>query len=172
MRIGKILVGVISVIVVSLGCVMPISGQDLYVSIPMHLKKAKTYYVTGRIAGGEPREFMVDTGSSYTTINEGTLDQLRGAGKPLYLRDLVAVLANGEEMVVPIYRVSDFEVGGVCVLNDIEVAVFPSQTRQLLGLSTLRKASPFQFSTEPPELRLSNCEITVSGDSAATRHPS
>ncbi len=156
MSIAKILATFISV-----SCVVPALAQNLYVSVPMHLKSAKTYYVSGRIAGVEPSEFMVDTGSSYTTINEATLGRLQANGETRYLRNLVAILANGNEVVVPLYQVSNIEVGGSCILNDVVVAVFPAKTRQILGLSALTKASPFQFSVSPPELRLSNCQARI-----------
>jgi predicted aspartyl protease len=149
------------IILICLGSITPTLAQDQFVSIPMHLKSAKTFYVTGRAEGSQSGEYMVDTGSSYTTINQSTLGELRKMGGSRYLRDLVAVMANGDELTVPVYRVARFEVGGICVLGDIEVAVFPRQTRQILGLSALRKASPFLFSVDPPELKLSNCRTTL-----------
>jgi hypothetical protein len=39
----------------------------------------------------------------------------------------------------------------------VEAAVFPGKTRQILGLSALKKAAPFIFSMDPPNLVLSNC---------------
>ena len=131
----------------------------------MHQKSAQTYYVEGRIGGLAPDEFMVDTGSSYTTINEHTLEQLLALEVANYVRDLTGVLANGDELLVPVYRVTNLRVGESCLLSDIEVAVFPGRTRQILGLSTLRLASPFLFSIEPPELRLSNCYNQLSQSS-------
>ena len=163
MSIGKILITI-----VWFGCVMQVSAQDVYVSVPMHLKSAKTYYVTGQVAGNEPDEFMVDTGSSYTTINESTLGKLQLKGASHYLRDLIAIMADGNEIVVPVYRISNLAIGGVCVLDNVEVAVFPAKTRQILGLSALSKASPFQFSVNPPVLRLSNCQTSVSEQPVTT----
>jgi hypothetical protein len=52
-------------------------------------------------------------------------------------------------------------IGGQCDLKNIEVAVFPGKTRQILGLSALRQASPFIFSINPPELILSNCSTEM-----------
>ena len=155
MVIRKLLAGLVGLV-----CILPISAQGLNVTVPMHMKSAKTYYVTGRISDTEPEEFMVDTGSSYTTINEVTLAKLQVNGNSRYLRDLVAIMANGKEMVVPVHRITNLDIGGVCILADVEVAVFPATTRQILGLSALRKASPFQFSVDPPELRLSNCRTS------------
>ena len=147
-------------------CLAPaVQGELILTGIPMHQKSAQTFYVEGRIGDLAPTEFMVDTGSSYTTINEYTLELLLAAKGADYVRDLIGVLANGDELLVPIYRVASLRVGDTCHLNDIEVAVFPGRTRQILGLSTLRQASPFLFSIEPPELRLSNCYDRLSQSS-------
>lgn len=130
--------------------------------VPMTLKGSKTFYVSGWIVGIEPTEFMVDTGSSYLTINQETLNKLKSSRRVDYLRDLIAVLANGEEMVLPVYRIPRFVIGDSCELLDVEAVVFPGNTRQLLGLSVLRKAAPFMFSVDPPELQLSNCSQQLS----------
>ncbi len=134
--------------------------------VPMHLKGASTFYISGRIGEMPPSEFMVDTGSSYMTINEETLASLKLTEEPVYLRDLTGVLANGDHMRVPVYAVSSVQLGDNCRLEEVEVAVFPGRTRQILGLSVLLKAAPFVFSTDPPQLQLSNCGIseTKNGD--------
>ena len=64
-------------------------------------------------------------------------------------------------MVVPVYSIKRMSIGSRCDLKDIEVAVLPGKTRQILGLSALRQASPFIFSIDPPELILSNCSTEV-----------
>jgi predicted aspartyl protease len=130
--------------------------------VPMTLKGSKTFYVSGRMAGIESAEFMVDTGSSYMTINQATLDKLQTDGQVVYLRDLTGVLANGEELVVPVYRIPRMILGNSCELSDVEAAVFPGNTRQILGLSVLRRTAPFMFSIDPPGLHLSNCNQQVS----------
>jgi hypothetical protein len=64
-------------------------------------------------------------------------------------------------MRVQVYRLSAINIGGQCWLRDVDAAVFPGKTRQILGLSALRKTSPFMFSMEPPELSLSNCKASL-----------
>jgi hypothetical protein len=78
-------------------------------------------------------------------------------GEAQYLRELTGILANGTEMQVPVYRLSAVRIGEKCLLQDVEAAVFPGDTRQILGLSALQKAAPFIFSTQPPKLQLSHC---------------
>ena len=130
--------------------------------IPMRATKAATFYVGGYLDGYGAVDMMVDTGSSYTTINEAALGVLRENGAVTYVKDLTGIMADGSRKVVPIYRISSMSIGKGCLLHNVEAAVFPGHTRYILGLSALKLAAPFAFSIEPPTLMLSNC-----ADSAA-----
>ena len=134
----------------------PMLGSELDVTVPMHDKGMATYYVHAQIADLEISEFMVDTGSGYLTINEQTLSALQERKQAQYVKELRAILANGTELVIPVYEINQLRIG-TCTLRNVEAAVFPARTRQILGLSALNKAAPFTFSINPPELRLSNC---------------
>lgn len=125
--------------------------------VPMRDKGAATYYVDGEIHGFGPVDFMVDTGSGYMTINEETLAVLRQSGGATYLRELSGMLADGTTKRVSVYRIAEVRIGASCTLRNVEAAVFPGKTRQILGLSALRQAAPFIFSTDPPQLVLSHC---------------
>ena len=125
--------------------------------IPIKHKGMDTYYINGHIDGVGPLELLVDTGSGYSTINEETLDALDRQGRAHYLRKLKGVMADGSHKIVPVYRISGINIGGECMVDDIEVVIFPGKTRAILGMNTLRKVSPFMFSVEPPSLALSNC---------------
>ncbi|MEJ2609683.1 MAG: retropepsin-like aspartic protease [Candidatus Thiodiazotropha sp.] len=149
---------ILSVILVT-NTIGQLSAEPLQFDIPMHSKGANTFYISGKIGDMAPTDFMVDTGSSYMTINEATLAKLKMVGNPRYLRDLRGVLANGSEMRVPVYSVTNVLIGERCLLEEVEVAVFPGTTRQILGLSALLKTAPFTFSAEPPQLQLSNCDL-------------
>lgn len=132
------------------------SAGQFDTQIPMTSGGAATFYVEGRLGDLETTRFMVDTGSGFMTINQGTLDQLLARDLARYERDLSGILADGTELQVPIYRISRFSIGEHCVLENVEAALFPSQ-RQILGLNVLNRASPFIFSANPPELVLSHC---------------
>lgn len=127
-------------------------------TIPMHSAGTATYYVEGQIEGYGKTQLLVDTGSGYSTIGEDALDVLRRAGSATYLRQLNGIMADGSQRVVPVYLISGIRLGGKCMIRGIEVAVFPSKTRPILGLSALRKVAPFVFSLDPPNLMLSQCE--------------
>jgi predicted aspartyl protease len=133
-----------------------------YKTIPMNQKRLATYYVEASLHGSGDVEFMVDTGAGYTTINEHTLERLVQADNAVYVGELTGVMADGSQHRLPVYRIKRLVLGKDCVLDDVEAAVFPRDTRMLLGLSALKKAAPFVFSTNPPRLSLSNCG-TLSG---------
>ncbi len=126
--------------------------------VPMTEKSARTFYVQGEIAGVGAVDFLVDTGSSYNTINEHSLAMLQKQGRASFVRDLIGILANGQRKRVAVYRLDIIRLGDNCELHDVEAAVFPGRTRHILGLSGLRKAGNFTFSFEPPQLTLSSCQ--------------
>jgi predicted aspartyl protease len=130
---------------------------ETFNTIPMNQKQLATYYIEANMHGIGPVEFMVDTGAGYTTINENTLKLLRQADNAEYIGELTGVMADGSQHRLPVYRIRHLVLGKDCVLNNVEAAVFPRDTRMLLGLTALEKAAPFVFSINPPRLSLSNC---------------
>jgi predicted aspartyl protease len=133
-------------------------------TIPMNQKHLATYYIDANMSGSGDVEFMVDTGAGYTTINENTLALLKQADNAVYIGELTGVMADGSQHRLPVYRIKHLVLGDDCVLANVEAAVFPQDTRMLLGLTALEKAAPFMFSTNPPRLSLSNCG-TITADS-------
>jgi predicted aspartyl protease len=133
------------------------NAADFNARVPMQEKAAQTFYVPGYIPGVGRTEFMVDTGSGYLTINEQTLAAVKREGRVRYVKKLRGVLADGSEITVPVYALKALQIGSRCWLRDVQAAVFPRTSRQILGLSALRKAAPFIFSVDPPLLMLSHC---------------
>jgi len=138
----------------SIGFAQESSGS----TVPMKDKGAATFYIDGSIEGYGDTEFMVDTGSGYTTINEYTLEKLKASGKAVYSKQLKGILADGSEKIVAVYRISALNLGGKCELKNVEAAIFPGKTRQILGLNALRKTGSFTFSFQPPALILNDCQ--------------
>ena len=138
-----------------------VSAENFSIAIPMKVKGADTFYVPTEIEGLGSIDFMVDTGSGHATINEETLAVLVQQQNASYVKKLEGILADGSRIVVPVYSIKQMSIGGQCDLKNIEVAVFPGKTRQILGLNALRQASPFIFSVNPPELILSNCSTEI-----------
>lgn len=127
--------------------------------IPLEPKAGlDTFYVRIGVAGAGGEPYLVDTGAGYMTITDATLARTQAAGTATYLRQMEGHMADGRIIRVPVYRISEITIGESCRLENVEVAVLPGASRGLFGLSALRKASPFEFSVEPPALRLSNCD--------------
>ena len=132
-------------------------ASEFGTSVAMHSMGKETYYVEGHISGFGSVDLLVDTGSSYMTINRETLSALRAEGRATYIKELSGVMADGRRERVPLYSIAEVNIGGECLLKDVEAAVFPGSTRQILGLSALKLRAPFAFYTDPPTLMLSNC---------------
>lgn len=141
---------------------------DFDTTVDMRANSATTFYVEGQIAGLGNVDLMVDTGSGYMTINEEMLARLEQAGRVRYVKELRGRLANGSELIVPVYAIEAVSIGGGCWLRNVEAAVFPGATRAILGLNALQRAAPFIFSFEPPRLTLSNCITTAESPAATT----
>jgi predicted aspartyl protease len=143
---------------VALCLLSPTAKADIQVPILPH-QELGTFYVQVAVAGALPEAYLVDTGAGFMTITDETLNRSRLAGTATYMRELSGQLADGTVLQVPVYRLDEIIVGEHCSLRDVEAAVLPGASRGLLGLSALRKAAPFEFSTTPPSLRLSNCDL-------------
>lgn len=132
-------------------------ANDFNTKVPMRNGGAATFYISAQPGQLNEMDFMVDTGSGYMTINEDTLEALQKTDQAQFKRMLQGVLANGTEITVPVYQLKQFNIGGGCLIKDVEAAVFPGKTRQIIGLNALKQAGPFIFSFDPPNLILSNC---------------
>lgn len=132
---------------------------DFGTAVPIREKGAVTYYVGGQITGYGETEFMIDTGSGYVALNAETIDKLKKQGLATFSKTIIGVMADGAEQKVKIYRIGRLNIGGACVIDDVEAAVLPRGTRNILGLSALKKTAPFGLSMDPPQLILSNCKV-------------
>lgn len=131
-----------------------------FTPVPMKEKGTATYYITAKVAGHEV-DLLVDTGAGYSTLNKKLINKLRQSGHARKIGKIEAVLANGSFCELPVYRIASINLGGKCIIKDVEVAETPSNSRSLLGLTALKKAAPFTFSLSPDELQLSNCLTTI-----------
>lgn len=128
-------------------------------SADMHRVDSGNYYVHGSFGPGAETDLLVDTGSGYVALTRSTFSRIKDLPGVTYLREIAGSMANGKTLNVPVYRVASLKVGASCVLTDVEVAVMPGGTRDILGLSALRKAEPFAMQLEPPVLYLSSCLV-------------
>ncbi len=137
----------------------PLQADDFSTAVPLLEKGTETYYVTASV-GASRFELLVDTGAGFTALNSQLIEELEASGHAREIGAVEGIMANGDIYELPVYMISSLNVGG-CIIRDFEAAEMPAGTRNLLGLSALKKAAPFAFSIEPAELRLSNCGSTV-----------
>ncbi len=135
-------------------------SKEFDTKIPIQEKGAVTFYDAGQVKGYHQTDFMIDTGSGYTAINETMLSKLQEQNNIEYLTTVSGIMANGKRTSLPVYRIASINIGGKCVLNDIKAVILPGNTRNILGLNALKKAAPFAMSVNPPELILSHCQTT------------
>lgn len=115
------------------------------------------YTVEVRMNEGAADEFLLDTGSAYVAVDQRTLQRLRGQDDLSLVKHVSALLADGSRRTVPIYNVKRITLGEACHLQDVEVAVMPSNSVPILGLSALKQLAPFAIYASPPMLRVSDC---------------
>lgn len=136
------------------------ADKTITIDVPMHDQGASTFYVQSKIHGsGEECLMLVDTGSGHSVINEATLRDLKTSGNAEFIKDLQGMMADGSTKIVPLYRISAITIGESCTIKNVEAAVLPDNSRQILGISTLQKAAPFGLSFDPPTLSLSGCVV-------------
>ena len=133
-------------------------ASDFDTLVPITKKGITTYYVSGSINGSDSLDFLVDTGSGHSAINEETLANLTEQGSAKFVKKVSATLANGSKVLLSVYKIASINIGGNCMIHDIEAVVLPGKTRNILGLSALEKTAPFAVSVNPPRLMLSQCE--------------
>jgi len=126
--------------------------------VALQSQGSQTFYIDSMIHGAGEARLLVDTGSGYSVINQETLEALQEQGHATFIKNLKGVMANGATEIVSLYTISAITLGENCVIRDVKAAVIPNSSRQILGISTLLKAAPFEFSMSPPILRLSGCE--------------
>lgn len=151
----KVWLSIISSIWASAGLADNITWHE----IPMESQGARTFYVQSSIQGSGESMLLVDTGSGHSVINEETLASLKLNGDAEFLKNLQGIMADGSTRIVPLYKISAITIGDGCVIRDVEAAVLPGNSRQILGISALQKAAPFGLSFDPPTLSLSKCEL-------------
>lgn len=126
---------------------------------PVDLKRVDSgnYYLSATVDNTITGDFLVDTGSGYLTLTSRTLRLLQRDHRLERLREITGVMADGSRRSVVVYLVRSLKLGANCELRNVEAAVIPGATRNILGLSALRKAAPFAVHTNPDKIMLSNC---------------
>ena len=155
------LIGVLALIVscAALGAPAQQPSADFAALVSMQKQPEGTFFVSAGVDGHAGSfELLVDTGSSFTVINEHLLEELKKRGAAEHIDDIDGVMADGSHRDVPLYRLTAMRIGDACWIHDVEAAVFPGDTRPILGMSVLSRLAPFTVSDGPPTLTLNKCQ--------------
>lgn len=125
-------------------------------TLPLHTADSGTLYVEGRLIGKVDTTLLLDTGSGYVSLSRAIFNRVKGDAGTRFLRDIHGVLADGNNVVVPVYSVAELRLGANCTLREVEVAVMPNGARDILGLNALRQLQPLTLQLDPPRLT-ANC---------------
>ncbi|MBW2939716.1 retropepsin-like aspartic protease family protein [Zhongshania aquimaris] len=120
-------------------------------------KDTDVFYLEAKLGNSAASEFLFDTGSGYLAINVKVLDRLKSEGDAQYRRSIRARLASGAINSLAVYSIASLDLGGGCVLHDVEAAILPGSTRNILGMNVLKMVDSFSVSFKPAKLVLSGC---------------
>lgn len=121
-------------------------------------KDSDVFYLQARLGNGEPQEFLLDTGSGYLAINRKTLSGLKADGMAEFQRSIRVRLANGVVRPVDVYRIDVLELGEGCVLRNVDAAILPGSTRNIIGMNVLKMVDSFSVSFGDSRLTLNGCD--------------
>lgn len=130
-------------------------------------KDTDVFYLQAKLGDNAASEFLFDTGSGYLAINEEVLGRLKSGGQAEYLRSIRARLASGAVSSVAVYSIASLDLGSGCVLRDVEAAILPGSTRNILGMNVLKMVDSFSVSFEPAKLVLSGCSQQPASNTVA-----
>lgn len=151
---------------------LPFESAADAVAIPLAERGTSTLYVQVEVEGAGSRDFLVDTGSSYSSIGPDTLDVLEARGMATFVRRVGGMMADGSRRYVPIYSIDGMTVGARCRLDDVKVAVLSGRDQPILGVNALRRLAPITFSMDPPALEPGQCrEDAPANERAASADP-
>lgn len=137
--------------------------------VSMQKQPAGTFYISASLDGHNGTlPLLVDTGSSFTVLNEVLLKELKAHGTAEYVHDIEGMMADGSHRTIPVYRVTALRIGDACWVHNVEAAIFPADTRPILGMSVLMRLAPFTLSDDPATLALNKCRPSSSTASAVS----
>lgn len=137
--------------------------------ISMQKQSAGTFYVSASLDGHDGAlPLLVDTGSSLMVLNEILLKELKAHGTAEYVHDIDGMMADGSHRTIPVYRLTALRIGDTCWIHDVEAAIFPTDTRPILGMSVLARLAPFTLSDDPPSLALNKCRASSATSAAVS----
>lgn len=131
------------------------AGATTSTNIKLKQALSGTYYVKSQVTENGPVDFLIDTGSSYTILDELVIEELMTKGLAHYKRDITGTMADGSQKTARVYLVKQFLIGD-CHIKNVEVVAFEPKATFVLGINALKQLSPFSIDTSTSQLT-ANC---------------
>ena len=128
------------------------------VSLEMNRADSGAFYINAELDVGVETELLLDTGSSYVGLTRATFDRFSDESEPLFSRHIYGALASGKVEKVPLYLLKSLKLADNCILEDIEVAVFPRADKNILGLNALSRLESFTLELASSRLTSAGCK--------------
>ena len=135
-------------------------ASDSSFQIALSQKNTDVYYLSAILGESIETEFLFDTGSGYLAINEVILAQLKSQKQASFKRYIHAKMANGKIRQVPLYKIVSLSLAPGCVLYDVDAAILPRNTRNILGMNVLKMMDSVSLSMDKPSLTVKGCSST------------
>lgn len=126
-------------------------------NLAMYQADSGNFYVQATIDNGIDTNLLLDTGSGYVSLSKATFDRISATSSPRFSRHIFGRMANGKVEKVAMYFLKKLRLADNCVLENIEVAIFPNADRDILGLNALAKLQPFTLQLTPARLTSNTC---------------
>ncbi len=130
------------------------------VQLAMRLEKSGNLYVHATLQNESAKtetEMLLDTGASYVALTKSTFEHLKQNREPRFSRYIFGAMANGKVEKIPLYFLDELKLAENCVLENIEIAVFPKADKNILGLNALSRLQPFTMQFTPAILSINHC---------------
>lgn len=128
-------------------------------SISVQAAASGTFYVNGHFSPSIDMDLLIDTGSSFTIIDEKSAKALLEHGAMEYKRSIVGTMADGSEKHVDVYQVKEMFIGS-CRIAEFEAVSLGKHATPVLGINALSSLSPFSLDIANKRL-LVNCPSTL-----------
>lgn len=118
-----------------------------------------TLYLQSSGSYQKQARYLIDTGSSLTVLNPETFNALKTEQSVKESGVIIAKLANGSKQKVKLYTIPLLSLSDECHFENVSVAVMKNQ-HNILGMEVLSRAAPFGIQMSPPQITLSQCDVS------------
>ena len=119
-----------------------------------------TLYLQSSVHYQKQARYLIDTGSSLTVLNRETFEALKAKQSVKESGVIIAKLANGSKQKVKLYTIPLLSLSDECHFENVSVAVMKNQ-HNILGMEVLSRAAPFGIQMSPPQITLSQCDVST-----------